>query len=211
MEIEVSCHTCRKKFYRNKYSVQRSIKRGRNMYCSDICQYPPKPLLTCLECNKEIPKNKDGKVFCNHSCSAVYNNKQRGLKTSTTCLSCGKRLSKNRKYCNIECQHTYSWNLRVSLVDHSDLKSQFTTPKTQKKYLLYMRGHRCELCKLEEWQGLPVPLVLDHINGNPNDDSYVNLRLVCGNCDMQLPTYKSKNKGNGRHYRKTRYHNGESY
>lgn len=25
-----------------------------------------------------------------------------------------------------------------------------------------------------------------------------NLRLVCGNCDMQLPTYKSKNKNSDR-------------
>jgi len=38
-----------------------------------------------------------------------------------------------------------------------------------------------------------------------------NLRLVCGNCDMLLPTYKSKNKGNGRHNRRKRYAEGKSY
>jgi hypothetical protein len=32
-----------------------------------------------------------------------------------------------------------------------------------------------------------------------------NFRLVCGNCDMQLDTYKSKNKGKGRKYRRALY------
>jgi len=44
----------------------------------------------------------------------------------------------------------------------------------------------------------PVPLVLDHIDGHFENNNEENLRLVCGNCDMQLSTYKSKNIGNGR-------------
>ena len=37
-----------------------------------------------------------------------------------------------------------------------------------------------------------------------------NLRLVCPNCDSQLPTYKNRNKGNGRHSRRVRYSKGKS-
>jgi hypothetical protein len=51
--------------------------------------------------------------------------------------------------------------------------------------------------------GQPIPLVVDHIDGNPTNHAITNFRLVCGNCDMQLPTYKAKNKGNGRKYRRT--------
>ena len=47
-----------------------------------------------------------------------------------------------------------------------------------------------------------IPLVLDHINGRANDDRLENLRLVCCNCDAQLPTYKSKNKNSDRKKRK---------
>lgn len=50
--------------------------------------------------------------------------------------------------------------------------------------------------------GNPIPLVLDHINGKSSDNNLENLRLVCGNCDMQLPTYKSKNKNSERRKRK---------
>ena len=55
----------------------------------------------------------------------------------------------------------------------------------------------CSCCGIgPEWQGKPMPLILDHINGINNDNRLDNLRFVCSNCDTQLDTYKAKNKGN---------------
>ncbi len=54
-------------------------------------------------------------------------------------------------------------------------------------------------------------MILDHIDGNSENRFIDNFRLVCSNCDSQLDTYKSKNKGSGRHYRRERYKNGQSY
>ena len=54
--------------------------------------------------------------------------------------------------------------------------------------------HECSICGIgPEWQGKPMPLILDHINGINNDNRLDNLRFVCSNCDSQLPTYKSRN------------------
>ena len=61
-----------------------------------------------------------------------------------------------------------------------------------------MRERKCEVCSETQWMGKPIPLVLDHINGHSGDWRLDNLRLVCGNCNMMLPTYKNKNRGNGR-------------
>lgn len=58
--------------------------------------------------------------------------------------------------------------------------------------------------------GLPLRLVLDHIDGNSTDNCRDNLRLVCPNCDSQLPTYKARNKGSGRAWRRQRYAESKS-
>ncbi|KKN52835.1 hypothetical protein LCGC14_0608870 [marine sediment metagenome] len=63
----------------------------------------------------------------------------------------------------------------------------------------------------EEWMGRSIVMITDHINGNPEDNSLKNLRLICPNCDSQTFTYKNKNIGNGRYYRRKRYAEGKSY
>jgi hypothetical protein len=53
----------------------------------------------------------------------------------------------------------------------------------------------CERCGLDEWNGLPIPLELDHINGRSSDNRIENLRILCPNCHAQTPTYRGKNIG----------------
>lgn len=67
----------------------------------------------------------------------------------------------------------------------------------QKSPVLYQKNNRKRGLG-SEWQGKPMPLILDHINGINNDNRLENLRFVCSNCDSQLPTYKSKNRTYGR-------------
>ena len=44
----------------------------------------------------------------------------------------------------------------------------------------------------------PLVFVLDHIDGDAANNHFENLRMVCPNCDSQLPTFKSKNKKSSR-------------
>lgn len=69
-------------------------------------------------------------------------------------------------------------------------------------YLIHKYGHKCMICGLSEWMNIKLPLVCDHIDGNAENNELDNLRIICNNCDSILPTFKGKNRGNGR---KTRY------
>jgi ribosomal protein S27AE len=67
-----------------------------------------------------------------------------------------------------------------------------------KKFLIYKNGHKCMICKLSEWSGVIIPLVVDHIDGNSENNELSNFRIICNNCDSISPTFKAKNKGRGR-------------
>ena len=51
----------------------------------------------------------------------------------------------------------------------------------------------CSCCSLEEWRGQPIPLELDHINGEHDDNRLENLRLLCPNCHALTDTYRGRN------------------
>lgn len=52
----------------------------------------------------------------------------------------------------------------------------------------------CALCGMPpEWRGRPLVMRLDHIDGDSRNNVLDNLRLVCPNCDSQLPTFSGRN------------------
>lgn len=53
----------------------------------------------------------------------------------------------------------------------------------------------CSDCGITKWRGHPVPLELDHINGNNRDNRLENLRLLCCNCHGLTPTWRGRNWG----------------
>lgn len=68
---------------------------------------------------------------------------------------------------------------------------------TVKKYIFKhnLLKNICSLCNQDEnWNGLKMTLILDHINGIYNDNQLHNLRIVCPNCNATLDTHCGKNK-----------------
>lgn len=56
-----------------------------------------------------------------------------------------------------------------------------------------LKEHKCEICGITEWMGKPVPIELDHIDGDHYNNDIDNLRIVCPNCHAQTDTHAGKN------------------
>lgn len=57
-----------------------------------------------------------------------------------------------------------------------------------------IKKHQCEKCTNTEWLERPIPLELNHINGNNTDNRIENLELLCPNCHALTSNYRGKNK-----------------
>jgi hypothetical protein len=124
----------------------------------------------------------------------------------TSCRGCGGQVSRrSRVYCSNTCQQELQRRQRVELW----LATGRCVADTHQGH--YVRDHLhaeqqgvCAVCQIPDvWAEAPLTFVLDHVNGDSADNRRENLRLVCPNCDSQLPTYKARNKGRGRAWRRT--------
>lgn len=104
------------------------------------------------------------------------------------------------------------WVSRLGFsTDHFDRSNGFRGPRRPRRPLdevlvegstynrvylkrrLYEEGIKrrtCEMCGQGElWNGRPMSLILDHINGVADDNRLENLRVVCPNCAATLDTH----------------------
>lgn len=105
------------------------------------------------------------------------------------CKFCGREIYRNDKqFCNQECfirykEQKFLWEW---LIDNKHTKGRIS------KYIVrYMKSNfkTCDncLCTFDKLQ-------IHHINGNPLDNRYVNLQMLCPNCHVKTENY-SKRKG----------------
>ena len=73
-------------------------------------------------------------------------------------------------------------------------------PETLRRYIFEKFENKCCLCGWSEINPYTntLPLEIDHIDGNSENNSEDNLRLICPNCHSLTKTYRGANKGNGR-------------
>lgn len=82
--------------------------------------------------------------------------------------------------------------LDAYLSNRFPIKSHYLKVRLLREGLL---KHGCNSCGLSEWLSNPIPLELEHIDGNNQNNSFANLSLLCPNCHALTSTYRGKNIG----------------
>jgi len=91
---------------------------------------------------------------------------------------------------NLNCEHWtgQGWSKDQQLKDWSG----YSKIEALKPHLIKKRGHQCERCELKTWQGKPITLEVDHVNGDRTDNREENLKLYCPNCHALTPTWRGR-------------------
>ena len=200
-----------------------NIKRSKR--CSHPKELPDK---YCLQCGELIPKNwiyseYVKRKFCNQSCAAIFNNKQskrnnsQRIQQEQVCVNCGAEIISGnhvrRKFCSNRCQNDYNYYewIRKWLSGEIDGFSNSLSKSVShhiRRYLYEKYDSKCSVCGWGETNPFTgkIPLEIEHIDGNHENNRPHNVTLLCPNCHSLTSTYKGANRGNGREYRRIRYH-----
>ena len=75
---------------------------------------------------------------------------------------------------------------------HDFVNSQLVS-NFQKKIKEGIKENKCDICEITEWNGKPISMQLDHIDGNSHNHKLENLRMICPNCHTQTENWGINN------------------
>lgn len=116
----------------------------------------------------------------------------------SVCQECKKDFEHGSSSTGKFCSNLCSQDSRREKELQRFLRGEVVGRHHLKMHLVRIHGWLCMECRNTEWRGKPIPLELDHINGDAGNCMPENVRNLCPNCHAQTPTHKARNKGNGR-------------
>lgn len=210
-------------FYSNPLYKQKQSKITRRSWKNGKLNHLIKPLETRFCKNPDCKlsfevKPYSPKIYCSRSCAAHITNTRR-FKKVNICLNCIRSTKRFMyKYCSIKCQidTRYSKYIERWKKDLETGNRGINTKNISKhlrRYLQEKYGDKCSVCTWSQVHPVTkvVPLEIDHIDGNSENNKEENLRLICPNCHSLTSSFRNLNKGKGRAWRlkylKTSYSN----
>lgn len=187
---------------KKKYCLQCNnlLKSGQFKFCSRSCSVSFNNKKRVLS---NETKNKISKALKkNNGNDNKQPKKETKNKKILKCIVCNTILIKEQtKFCCRDCNSQYTRNKRYEYFKNNpdEFNRGGYSPRSFKDFFLNEQDGVCAICgMIDNWYGKELVFVLDHIDGDASNNRRDNLRLVCPNCDSQLPTFKSKNKNSTR-------------
>jgi 5-methylcytosine-specific restriction endonuclease McrA len=145
-------------------------------------------------CNqKALYKTKSGKNCCSKSVNQCLEMRRKNSESVTRAFKEGRIKTGHNKGKSFKSNYKYTNDEAFSS------KSTYSTLDLKKRLIKEkILEYKCSICNIVLWMNKPIPLDLDHINGNSMDNTIENLRFLCPNCHSQTETYRGKNINNGK-------------
>ena len=93
-------------------------------------------------------------------------------------------LTTNPQYCSRKCSSRRGYN---------KVLAGTASFRQARIYIKDTREYKCSCCGIFEYNGKPLSLQLDHIDGNTKNNNLENLRWLCPNCHSQTDNWGVKN------------------
>ena len=121
------------------------------------------------------------------------------------CKNCGNDTL--GKYCNNKCQASYERNIKIKdflAGKYAGKKMLYAKDRWNRVFLGEHFGEKCACCGISDWNGKPITLEVNHIDGSSFNNIIENLELLCPNCHSQTNTYRNKGSriSDNREYRR---------
>ena len=122
------------------------------------------------------------------------------------CIQCGNPAAKSTYlYCSNQCQNDRQYVLYIRKWKDGEVNGGRGMHAKNisghvRRYLLDKYNHSCSSCGWNKKHPLTgnTPIEIDHIDGNAENNSESNLRLLCPNCHSLTSSFRNLNKGKGR-------------
>ena len=88
-------------------------------------------------------------------------------------------------YCSNKCQG-----------EHKNIELMEKGKASKEAALTYLKNnveYKCSCCGINDWQGKSITLQIEHIDGNPKNNTIENVCWLCPNCHTQTETWGFKN------------------
>ena len=160
--------------------------------------------IICEKCQRPFNAlKKHNRKYCSKNCSTLINNhKKKKEKEINKCIICDNIITKNSKFCSNTCYAENNKRLIFKEIENNSflLNNKTTESSWVKLYLINKYDEKCMKCGWNEKNILTkkIPIQMNHIDGNSDNNRLDNVELLCPNCHSLTPNFGSLNKGGGR-------------
>jgi hypothetical protein len=150
--------------------------------------------MKCKACGESFSSGRKGAMFCSIGCSTRFQRDNEHRAFIEQWLKGADSMSSEVRLCGIKSSSKLGGKAGGRASGHV------------RRFLAETYGEKCSICSWAEIHAVTghIPVQLDHIDGNSENNKPDNVRLLCPNCHSLTSTFGILNRGRGRADRQSR-------